>query len=347
MLPKSIARYFLKNETITSCTVFGEGHIHGTYKITTNNSNFILQCINTDIFQDVPALMQNIANVSQYLQQQPTYPLEILTTQQVENGNSYYQHSDNSYWRMFPFIENTTTLSVVETSEQAYTIAHAFGTFIAALSPLPHSNINTIIPNFHDGLYRFRQLQHAIPQAATKRLQLAKTAIQFILEEKTVFEHIAALHLPIRIVHNDTKANNILLDKDSLAAKCVIDLDTVMCGTLLSDFGDMVRTCCNSEAEDSKDFESIEMRSNIYQALEAGFLESLHTHITRLERENLLLGTKWIILEQATRFLTDFLENDHYYKTYYPTHNLIRAGNQIALYKSLIEQENSLSMDRL
>ncbi len=333
---KHIITQFIKEESVQSNEVFGAGHIHDTYKVETTEGNFILQRINTTIFKDVLGVMQNIEQVASHLQQQGDYPMEILSPCYSKEDKSYYQDSDDSYWRMFPFIENTKVYVTIEQPEQAYPIAYAFGTFIGALSDLSSEKLAITLPDFHNGLYRLGQLKNAIPNATPSRLQLAKESLDFILQEEAVFKEVAVLKLPTRIVHNDTKADNILLDKEHLQAKCVIDLDTVMPGTLLSDFGDMVRTCTNSEVEDSDNFSAITMQRPIYEALETGFLDALQDSINPEERSALYLGAKWIILEQAVRFLADFLNNDSYYKTHYPMHNLVRTKNQIMLYRSLI-----------
>lgn len=334
----SILPHFLGLEGILSCQAYGNGHIHDTYRVTTATQNYILQRINHHIFKDVEGMMTNFELVTKHLQNCPDYTLEILETVFTKTGKSFIKDGDDNYWRCFPFIENTTSLDKLASPEQAYTIAHAFGTFIRALSDFHVEKLTTILPHFHDGVYRFEALKNAVLEADKELLNLAKSELNFIEAKRKVFKQVAKLKLPLRVVHNDTKANNILLDAESLIARCVIDLDTVMPGTVLSDFGDMVRICTNSEVEDSQDFEAIEMRKPIFEALQTGFLTALNDILTNEERTNLILGAKWLILEQACRFLTDFLQGSSYYKTEYPTHNLVRTHNQLRLYKSLVVQ---------
>lgn len=335
---KQVFSQFLLENNIGTYQAFGNGHIHDTYRVETCTGTFIIQRINHHIFKDIEGMMTNIVLVSEYLSSQSDYTLEVLKPKCTHSGATYIQDDTGNYWRCFPFIENTATLEQLETPKQAYAIAHAFGTFIKTLSDFPVTKLKCTIPHFHNGIYRLQQLNNAVKYSSSGLKKSASTALNFIHSEQFIFDDISKLNLSTRVVHNDTKANNILMNAEGTLARCVIDLDTVMPGILLSDFGDMVRTCTSSVLEDSADFGAVEMQKPIFDALYNGFLVALGGVITVQERNALVLGTKWIILEQACRFLTDFLEGDCYYKTKYPTHNLVRAKNQIALYKSLVAQ---------
>jgi thiamine kinase-like enzyme len=202
--------------------------------------------------------------------------------------------------------------------------------------------LHETIVGFHNSVARFQTFTQALETGFTDRIQASQAAIHFILDRAPIFETIVALGLPVRTTHNDTKLDNVLLDSVTHKGVCVIDLDTVMPGTILSDFGDMVRTFTNTETEDSNQYHTIQINWQVYEALCKGFLEIVGKSLTTLEVDNLVLGAKWMILEQAMRFLTDYLSGDSYYKVRYANHNFVRACNQIALLQAIEHREQAM-----
>lgn len=339
-----ICQFFI-NPKILAITSFGGGHINQTYKLSIeqegSTKHYILQQINQQVFKQPLKVIENTLAVSQHIAQKPYYPLHNLTTLPTLK-REYYVLDEGNYWRLLPFIENTVTFSKVENEVQAYAAAQGFSMFTKALLDFPVARLHDTIPHFHDSLFRLEQFQCEVGEADSARKQIAHFAIQFIEKESFIFQHIHQLNLPLRVTHNDTKIDNVLIDAITLKPACVIDLDTVMPGYLLADFGDMVRTFTNAEREDSANFAQVEMRMPIFQALVRGFLGELASWMTLEEKAHLVDGAKWIILEQAMRFLSDFLQNDVYYKVAYAEHNLVRAKNQIALYQSVLKQESQM-----
>ncbi len=330
---------------IASIFSFGKGHINHTYLCEVQKGGveqkYILQKINQNVFEQPERVMENMVAIGQHIKEKSDYPLLNLMPIAARSGD-YFVLENKGYWRLLPFIENTITYSKAANPDQAYQAAKGYGKFIKVLFDFPIEKLHLTIPNFHNSTLRMLHLNNAIKEASENRKHLAKETIQYILQEAEVFDWIDSFKLPLRVTHNDTKIDNVLMHKETQKAVCVIDLDTVMPGSLLSDFGDMVRTFTNSEEEDAPNLQDVALRAAIFEALSVGFLEELSDVMSETEKEHLLNGAKWIILEQAVRFLADFLQNDVYYKTQYDTHNLVRAKNQIALYQSLLYQETKL-----
>ncbi|NJL74397.1 MAG: aminoglycoside phosphotransferase family protein [Saprospiraceae bacterium] len=333
---------------VNTCAVepFGNGHIHSTYLVTSssyqNTPKFILQHINQHVFPHPTQVMENITRVGNHLAQKANYPLLNLMPLLTVSDNTYYLDENGDYWRMFPFFEHTITFSKVAQPAQAYQAANAFAQFLLALSDFPTHQLHETIVGFHDSMARFEAFKTALQTGIKTRLQACQAEIDFVLATAFIFEKVVELGLPIRTTHNDTKLDNVLLDAVTHQGVCVIDLDTVMPGIILSDFGDMVRTFTNTQAEDSDFFEGINSEISIFKALASGFLDVLNGTLTPLEISSLVLGAKWMILEQAMRFLTDYLLGDTYYKVSYPEHNLVRTKNQLALFRSIIAQETAM-----
>jgi thiamine kinase-like enzyme len=332
---ESIIHHFIQPPIIEEPIPFGTGHINDTYKFSVGknglNTSFILQKINTTIFQNPLAIMENIEKVAFHLSAQ-NYPKRILKPLSTQTGSPCLKIESNAYWRVFPFFENTYTIDRVEEENQAFEAAKAFGEYLNYLKNLDLNSLKTTIPNFHNGMLRLKKFEKVLKSAPEDRINLSLFEIHFIIEHQGIFKKINELNLPLRVTHNDTKINNVLFDKTNGKAAAIIDLDTLMPGIVLSDFGDMVRTFTNSADEDEADLTKVRMRKIILEALTEGFLSEMKD-LTTLEKDRLIDGAKWIILMQALRFLTDFLEGDIYYKTHYSNHNLVRAKNQIALFK--------------
>ena len=315
------------------------GHINETYQVTLEEGQkkylFVLQKINTSIFKRPYEVMGNIANVGHFLEKKG-YPNEILIPINTID-NQYVTEVKGDYWRLFPFIQNTKTYNEVTTEEQAYAAAFAFGEYTKYLDDFDATTLKVTIPNFHNTNLRYQQFFDIIQKVNGMRENKARETIDRLQNFRYLLDPIRKVQLPLRVTHNDTKINNILFDKTSGQAVCVIDLDTLMPDTLLYDFGDMVRTFTPVLDENSADFRQIYVRKTILKALTAGYIAGLDGKLTDLEEDLLLYGGKLTIFEQALRFLTDYLQGDVYYKVTNPEQNLIRTKNQLCLLESLVK----------
>ena len=311
------------------------GHINETYKVTlTNEHHYILQNINTSIFRNPMEVMENIAKVGEYLQQKG-YPKIVLLPVKTIDKHPFIK-LELGCWRLYPFIENTITYNTVDTPEKAYQAAFTFGEYAAYLSEFEANKLHYTIPNFHNTPLRFEQFKEAIKQVSSERLNLAKKTITKLQSFSFLLNKLQGIKLPLRVVHNDTKINNILFDKSTLKPVCIVDLDTLMPGSLIYDYGDMVRTCTPSLDENSADFDRVFVRKPVLTALTTGYLDGIGDRLTETEKNALPIGAQLIIFEQALRFLTDFLQGDIYYKVKNKKQNLIRAKNQLCLLTSVI-----------
>ena len=329
-----------------SVRAFGNGHIHDTYLLETgeeggNTHVYILQCFNHQVFTQPELVMQNIQNVTAYLQNKGATTQQLITT---KSGSTHYIDEAGNYWRVLTFIGDTYTAEEVQTSQQACEAAHCFGQFARNLMNLEVSQIHETIPRFHDLEDRYAQFEQALTKASPEREQKAVKAIEQIQYREKLRKEVAEAlpQLPRRIVHNDTKINNVLLDNTTHKGVCAIDLDTIMPGYALYDFGDMVRTFVSPVAEDSRDLEAVIVRKEIFKALTQGYLQALRDILVPAEKQSLWLGAQLMPYMMATRFLTDYLLGDVYYKTAYAEHNLDRCLNQLALLKSIEENKEAL-----
>ena len=345
---QNIVRNFLDTEgSKFHAEVLKSGHINDTFKVSLENGSsiehFIVQKLNTSIFPEPQKIMENIDTVARHLTSKG-YEKAVLSCLKTQKGDYFHRNTEGGnitgFWRMIPFIENTYSILKVENEHQAFEAAKAFGEYLRYLVDLDISKIHTIIPNFHNAAFRAQQFREALKNKPTdERLTKAHNALIFSEKHINYFSQIIE-NIPQRVTHNDTKISNILFDKTTQKAACIIDLDTLQPSTLLSDFGDMVRTYTPQYDEDERDLEKVQMRLPYFEALMEGFLSELHSVLTPSEKANLIFGAKRTVFVQALRFLTDYLNNDIYYKTDYPEHNLVRAENQIALLQSLEKQGN-------
>jgi hypothetical protein len=343
------ARFKITGEPY-SCIAFGTGHIHGTFLLETgdrsNPARYILQRLNTSVFRKPESVQDNISRILAFLSKSPdpdpdTCDLEIIETL---DGKFGFHDRDGKYWRCFPFIEDSITLESVETSEQAFEGGRRFGIFMARLKDYNPRRLHITIPHFMDAEWRIKQLAFAEFTNPGKRLRNAQSELKRIRELSEISEQFTRIRtaLPDRVTHNDAKITNVLFTATTGKGKGIIDLDTVMTGTLLTDFGDMVRSFTAQGREDETGPEFLDCREDYFMGLAAGFSEAVRSFITDVERLNLLLGAKAVIYMQAARFLTDYLNGDTYYKTTYPEQNLFRTRNQLGILESLIEKEQLL-----
>jgi hypothetical protein len=257
------------------------------------------------------------------------------------------QQPEPTYWRCFHFIEGCTSFDVVDTPDQAYQAARKFGEFQRLVSDLPGTRLIETIPDFHNTPKRFAALKAAIAADPLGRSAQCREEIEFALANESIAHHLLGLHaqglIPERITHNDTKLSNVLIDDQSGLGMCVVDLDTVMPGLSLYDFGDLIRTCVSPIEEDSRDLASIHVRLPIFQALARGFLEEMAGVLTPTEIANLPFSGKLLTFEVGLRFLTDHLLGDQYFAAKRPNHNLHRARNQFQLVRELDSHENQMN----
>lgn len=347
-----ILTQFLTEEDINLIVPYGSGHINETYFVKTNDDDgmdYLLQRINHHVFKDVPALIDNIKTVTMHLKDKLSEvpganpDIQVLTLVPTKNNLYYYQDTNNDYWRMYYFI-HAKSYDVLENQQQAYEGGKAFGNFQAQLVDLDPKLIKETIPNFHHVKGRVDRFNEVLLKADPGRLEEAADEIAFVKDRAgniiSLWQEL--LLLPVRVIHNDTKFNNVLLDKND-RVQCVIDLDTVMPGYVAYDFGDAIRTIINTAAEDEKDLDKIGLNISFFHSYTQGYLEEATSFLTEGEVGSLISGVFLITYEQVVRFLTDYLENDVYYKIHFPEHNLQRTKAQIQLLKKLEAVTGELS----
>jgi len=338
---ESIARHFLQFDRISDMQPVGDGNINDTWRITVENQgntqSFILQRINHRIFRDPAAVMQNIERVTAHISSSD-FPYASPAPVRTVSGDLLCEY-DNGFWRVFPFLENTYVPDDQVTEEIAYEAARAYGAFARALGNFPAQELSETIPGFHDTDRRWDAFLEVVSMDPAGRVGESRREIEAMYAAKPLFDRISELKssgaLPVRVTHNDTKAGNILFDRQSNKAVAVIDLDTVMPGVILSDFGDMVRTFVPDRREDAPG--EVSTRPEMLRALLEGFQSSTSGFLNETEQELLVTGGAWITGEQALRFLTDWLAGDVYYKISHPEHNLLRSRNQISLFNALLK----------
>ncbi len=330
---------------IVGAARFGKGHINDTFCVHTQPperdcKRFILQRVSSAAFKRPDQLMANIVGVTDYLRQvvaaQGGDPeRETLTFLRTRTGESYYADGEGRAWRCTPFIEGTDCLQSAETPELFAAAARAFGRFQRMLKDYPADTLYETIERFHDTPNRFRNLQTAIQADALGRAKDAGPEIAFALAREAdcavAMDALAAGRLPLRVTHNDTKLNNVLMDRATGEGICVIDLDTVMPGLSINDFGDAIRFGANHAAEDETDLGKVNFDLDLYEVYVKGYLEGAAGALTSAELEYLPWGAKLMTLECGMRFLTDYLEGDHYFATHRPGQNLDRCRTQFKL----------------
>jgi len=336
---------------VLSLTPHGSGHINDTFLVTSQAQGapvrYILQHINRNVFHNPIAVMQNVERVTRHLAAQaagePDGARRSLRLIPTQDGRNWHVDAQGETWRAYRFIENARTYETATSQEQAFQAARAFGRFQQQLSSLPSPRLHETIPDFHNTPRRFAALEEAISADVAGRAALAKPEIDFARLRRHITGVLLDADLPERITHNDTKFNNVLLDDKTGEAVCVIDLDTVMPGLALYDFGDMVRTTTSPAAEDEKDLSLVTMQFPMFEALVRGYLESAGAFLTASERKFLAFSGKLITFEIGIRFLADYLGGDTYFKVHREGHNLDRCRTQFRLVESIEQQEDEMN----
>ncbi|WP_207765275.1 phosphotransferase enzyme family protein [Solitalea longa] len=337
---------------IIEIKAFGSGHINDTYLLKNENDSYpdyLLQRINHSIFTNVPGLMKNIQLVTDHLKSklsEAAAATEVLTIVPLHRGELFYKDEEGNYWRIFHFIKDTNSYDLVEKEVQANEGGKAFGRFQAMLADLDASLLIEPIPNFLNIEMRLNRFYQALENDSAARKHIVTEEIEYINarteQMKTILKLGREGKLPLRITHNDTKFNNVLLNKND-EVQCVIDLDTVMPGFVAYDFGDAIRTIINSASEDEKELDKIKLNIPLFEAYTIGYLREACHFLTDIEVESLMHGVLLFPYMQAVRFLTDYLEDDVYYKISFKEHNLQRTKAQIKLLKEIEAHATQLS----
>lgn len=344
---REIAARFAVNGRVAYCERYGNGHINETYLVETDGgARYILQKINDTVFRNVPALMENVSAVTRYLRARTDDPRRAMHLVQTTEGADYLRDEAGGWWRMYDFIENSICLQAAETDEDFYQSAVAFGEFQRELSEFPAHTLHETIAKFHDTRNRYVQFREALNADPLGRAASVQTEIEFALaREKNAGELMRLLEageLPLRVTHNDTKLNNVLLDRETRKPLCVIDLDTVMPGLAAFDFGDSIRFGASTAAEDETDLGKVEMSLELFETYARGFLEACGSALSPLEKATLPLGAKLMTLECGVRFLTDYLSGDTYFRIHRPNHNIDRCRTQFKLVSDMEKKQNEM-----
>lgn len=344
-LLREVLAAFAFHGTLLSCAPHGQGHINDTYLLTFDmygmgRLQIILQRVNTDVFPDPEALMENVTGITAFLQKKidaagGDSSRETLTLIPTADGGLYYMDSAGACWRAYQFITDAVCYESVRRPGDFYESARMFGKFQRLLADYPIQSLHEIIPGFHDTRMRFAQLEKARGEDACGRVRDTATELSCAESYRWLCDIfpplIASGELPLRVTHNDTKLNNLMFDNRTGKGLCVMDLDTVMPGLLAYDFGDAIRFGANTAAEDETDLSLVSLDCGLYETYVAGFVSGCAGVMTKREQELLPEGALVMTYENGLRFLTDYLSGDVYFKTDYPRHNLDRCRTQFAL----------------
>lgn len=331
---------------VSRTSSFGNGHINDTFRLFNSDASkpeYLLQRINHLVFKEVDQMMLNIKRVTEHVNHRlPGSTLELIPTR---SGTNYYQDPMGNYWRIYRFRKELHSIDVAETPAQIYEGAKAFGRFLSHLADFPAHTLHHTIPHFHDVKVRLQQLRQAIDEDKVGRVKEAQTAITYSWEITEIMQRIQKAgergEIPLRVTHNDTKFNNVLLDENG-RGRCVIDLETVMPGYVHYDFGDGIRTTVTTAAEDEADLAKISVDLDRFAAFAQGYLEETRDILSPAELQYLPLAGPLLAYLMGIRFLADFLRGDSYYKTHFAGQNLQRAYAQLELTKKLLAQQQAL-----
>ncbi len=342
---KIISNFRICDGELTYCERYGEGHINETYLAVISadgkETKYILQKINKSLFKDVDKLMNNIVLVTEFVRKKVALKggdpdREVLTVVYTNDGKPYYYAPEyDEYFRVYVFIDHAIAHQHAEREGQFYQSAVAFGTFAMQLSDFDASQLYEVLPDFHNTRKRYENFVRAVSVDKFNRAASVSDEIEFALKrEKYCGKIVDLLNLgamPLKVTHNDTKLNNVMLDEKTDKAVAVIDLDTVMPGSICYDFGDSIRFGCNPASEDEKDLSKVVFDIKLFEEYTKGYLTAMGDSITKTEKDNLAFGSILMTFECGMRFLTDYLEGDTYFRTKYEGHNLNRTRTQFKL----------------
>jgi thiamine kinase-like enzyme len=354
--PEQVFSGFKTEASFRTASRIGSGHINDTYLITTGNSHvsYVLQRINSSIFKDIPGLMRNIGIVTRHLEQKilsgdpHASSFSILRLIPSTDGELYFRDPEGESWRLYNFIEGSKSYDIVESPALAMEGGRAFGLFQYLTSDIPAGELTETIPHFHDLGKRLGTFRDTVLKDPVKRADEVRKEIDFIEKRASEMMLIPELgregKIPLRVTHNDTKFNNILFSHKNRAT-CIVDLDTVMPGYILYDFGDAIRTGANQAMEDEKDLRKICIDLELFEAYSKGYLETARQFLNATEIRNLARSAGFMTFIIGLRFLTDHIDGDHYYRILFPGHNLQRARAQFRLLESM--EENAKRMEEI
>ena len=353
---RAVAAQFQIYGDFQQAAPYGSGHINDTYAAVFHQAGspvrYLFQRVNHQVFKDPAGLMGNVERVTAHIRRK----LEAAGADQISRrgltlvpthaGKRWHVDAADNHWRCYLFIEHARSYDQIESPGQAFAAAKAFGEFQKQLSDLPAPRLQDTIPNFHHSRSRFNDLRKAIDADACNRAAGVKEAIEYALRHEALVDVLLGLQaqglLPERVTHNDCKLNNVMLDDATGAGVCVIDLDTVMPGLALYDFGDMCRTATCPTAEDERELSKVEMRMEMFKALVGGYLSSAGEFLNSVEKDHLVFCAKLITFEIGIRFLADHLEGDRYFKVHRPGHSADRARVQFKMVDSFERNEEAM-----
>jgi len=360
---QEISRQFQIYGEIKHAETFKIGHINETYSATYDQGGtrvrYIHQKINRHVFKNPVTVMRNLMRVTTHIRKKlegataPDLTRRALIVIPTREGKSHYVNGEGEFWRTFVFVEGTKTFEAVQSPAQAFQAGCAFGEFQSRLVDLPGGRLTETIPGFHDTRKRFQAFQQALRRDHYNRARSARTEIAFAEQRAdmvgVILDGMAKGKIPERITHNDTKFNNVMLDAVTGKAMCVVDLDTVMPGCALYDFGDMVRTTTSPTLEDERNLAKVKMHLPIFKQLARGYWSAAGQFLTKAEKNLMAFSGKLITFEIGLRFLTDYLSGDTYFRIHRPDHNLDRCRTQFKLVQSIEQQEEAMQVfvDRL
>ena len=342
---------------VKSIKRYGSGHINDSYLVVLDRmdgttSRVMLQCLNTHIFVKPVEVMENIMGVSSFLGKKVLEnggdpDRETVCVIPAKDGKPYYIDSNEEFWRCYKFIENASCFDQVETLEDFYQSAVAFGNFQRLLADYPAETLHETIKGFHDTKARFEYFKEAVAEDIMGRAASVQEEIDFVLAHEDVANIFGDMlergELPLRVTHNDTKLNNVMIDNDTHQGICVIDLDTVMPGLAMNDFGDSIRFGASTAAEDEPDLDKVWCDMELYEVYVKGFLEGCGGKLTDTEIEMLPMGAKVMTFECGMRFLTDYLQGDTYFRVHRANHNLDRCRTQFKLVSDMEQKWDTMN----
>ncbi len=342
-----LAAFQLEGQVL-SCERYGEGHINETYKVTCQGGRlYILQKLSPSAFKRPDQLMENVEKITTFLQKKVDDPRGALNLIATKGGGNSYVDSEGCYYRIYDFVTGSYTLQSPETPQDFYESAMAFGNFQRMLADYPAETLYETIVDFHNTPARYKKLHAAIQADKMGRVKDCRPEIEGYLareqEGALLMEMLAAGQLPLKVTHNDTKLNNVMMDSETRKGLCVIDLDTVMPGLAAFDFGDSIRFGASTATEDETDLSKVTMSLDLFRTFTQGFLSACGDALTPKEIETLPWGAKLMTLECGARFLTDYLEGDHYFRIHRTHHNLDRARTQLKLVEAMEAKWNQMA----
>lgn len=345
---KSVIGAFALEGTLTECIPYGSGHINDTYRLSYDTGKrYILQRMNKSIFTRPVELMENVSGVTEWLKKKilehgGDVERETLNFVMTKEGQSYYIDSEGEYWRVYLFIENASCYDTVKDDNDFYQSALAFGNFQRLLAQYPAETLYETIPDFHNTVDRLEKFKKAVEKDVCGRAASVEKEIRFVMDRTELAHVLCDMQeqgkLPLRVTHNDTKLNNIMIDNETGKGICVIDLDTVMPGLSVNDFGDSIRFGASTGAEDEQDLSKISCDLHLFEVYAKGFIEGCGGALTQAELDALPMGAILMTFECGMRFLTDYLEGDHYFKIHREGHNLDRCRTQFKLVADMEEK---------